>query len=105
MLSNFLDQPLPCPPPRVYSYQSKGHFPTSAASLPFQAIDDESNHRAVVSDTIRPNRSGHVKYQATWWKARCSGNVTLETGVCVRVLGRQGLTLIVAPLGCRCCHN
>ncbi|ASC70626.1 hypothetical protein XM38_015660 [Halomicronema hongdechloris C2206] len=102
MLSNLLYKPFTCQPANGHSYQSDAHFPTSSASLPLQDIYDESNHQAVVTETIRPGRPGHVKYQATWWKARCPGNVTVESGARVHVLGRQGLTLIVAPLACRC---
>lgn len=57
-----------------------------------------SGTRAVVTDAIRPYRTGRVKFQGTWWPASCKQNVVLEPGTNVNVLDREGLTLIVEAI-------
>ncbi|NEQ32408.1 MAG: hypothetical protein F6K04_15635 [Leptolyngbya sp. SIO4C5] len=52
---------------------------------------------AVIANEIRPGQIGRVKYQASWWKARCEQNIFLPSETAVRVVGRQGLTLLVEP--------
>lgn len=49
---------------------------------------------------IAPNSVGNVSYQGSIWKARCEiPDVTIDAGELVQVVGREGNTLWVAPLG------
>ncbi|WP_421655657.1 NfeD family protein [Leptothermofonsia sp. ETS-13] len=59
-----------------------------------------TNHivTATVSETIRPNHLGRIKFQGTWWFARCEQNIVLPSGVSVYVIDRENLTLIVEPV-------
>jgi membrane-bound ClpP family serine protease len=54
-----------------------------------------------VDDAIAPNQTGWVKYQGTFWKAqfyRASCQVTVKPGEMVKVVGRQGIRLLVVPM-------
>ncbi|WP_293144770.1 MULTISPECIES: NfeD family protein [unclassified Microcoleus] len=55
------------------------------------------NHlkKAVVEEEIRPGQSGRVRFQSTWWPAKCDRDVTLKPGEVVRVLALENMTLIV----------
>ncbi|WP_416676435.1 NfeD family protein [Egbenema bharatensis] len=57
-----------------------------------------SDQRATVEETIRPNHSGRVRFQGSWWFARCQADVTIEPGEEVKVIGHQGITLLVEPM-------
>lgn len=53
-----------------------------------------------VEQTITPTQPGRVKFQATYWPARLYApeyDVTLMPDETVTVIGRQGITLLVAP--------
>ncbi|HEY9657544.1 MAG TPA: NfeD family protein, partial [Allocoleopsis sp.] len=54
--------------------------------------------KAIVDAAISPGRSGRIRYQGSWWSARCEQDITLSPGEEVRVVGRQNITLIVEPL-------
>ncbi len=56
-----------------------------------------SDRRAIVEETIRPNHSGRVRFQGSWWFARCQADVTIKPGEEVDVIGNQGITLLVDP--------
>jgi membrane-bound ClpP family serine protease len=54
-----------------------------------------------VDEAIAPNQIGWVKYQGTFWKAqfyRSSCQVTVKPGEWVKVIGRQGIRLLVVPV-------
>ena len=55
------------------------------------------NHlkKAVVEEEIRPGQSGRVRFQSTWWPAKCDREITLKRGEVVRVLALENITLIV----------
>lgn len=51
--------------------------------------------KAVVEEEIRPQYSGRVRFQSSWWPAKCDGQITLKPGEVVRVVGLDNITLIV----------
>ncbi len=49
---------------------------------------------------IYPSRTGDVSYQGSIWKARCeASDMVIEIGELVHVVGREGNTLWVMPVG------
>jgi membrane protein implicated in regulation of membrane protease activity len=53
--------------------------------------------RAIVSDTIAPDKRGRVHFQGSWWPAQCEQGITLAVGEVVQVMGRKNITLLVRP--------
>jgi membrane protein implicated in regulation of membrane protease activity len=54
-----------------------------------------------VDEEISPDRTGRVKYQGTFWKAqfyRAGGQRTVKPGEWVKVVGRQGIRLLVGAI-------
>lgn len=51
--------------------------------------------KAVVEEEIRPQESGRVRFQSSWWPAKCEREITLKPGEVVRVVGLDNITLIV----------
>ncbi len=51
---------------------------------------------AIVDEEIRPNEPGRVRFQNSWWPAKCDRDLTFEPGEVVRVVGIDNITLIVA---------
>lgn len=71
----------------------------SLTTLPTATPEDVApEDTAIVDSTIWPGERGQVRFQATWWKARCAQPVPLFAGSRVQVIGREGLTLWVVPL-------
>lgn len=71
--------------------------------LPQIQISTNYTHtEAVVENEIEPGKFGRVRYQASRWKARCDSATAIAKDSRVRVLGRQGLTLIVEPIEAVC---
>jgi hypothetical protein len=55
---------------------------------------------AEVEETITLHQRGRVKFMATYWFARFynpHGPIEALPGTCVKVIGREGLTLLVVP--------
>ncbi|MEG4044919.1 NfeD family protein [Microcoleus sp. Pol17_C1] len=55
----------------------------------------ENSEKAIVDEEIRPNESGRVRFQNSWWPAKCDRDLTFEPGEVVRVVGIDNITLIV----------
>jgi membrane protein implicated in regulation of membrane protease activity len=51
--------------------------------------------RAIVEEEIRPQQSGRVRFQSTWWPAKCDRQITFKPGDVVRVVRLDNITLIV----------
>lgn len=51
--------------------------------------------RAIVEEEIKPNQSGSVRFQSSWWPAKCVREITLQPGEVVRVVRLDNITLIV----------
>lgn len=51
--------------------------------------------KAIVEEEIRPNRPGRVRFQSSWWPAKCVREITLQPGEVVRVVSLENITLIV----------
>lgn len=51
--------------------------------------------KAIVEEEIRPDKCGLVRFQSSWWPAKCEREITLKPGEVVRVVGLDNITLIV----------
>jgi membrane protein implicated in regulation of membrane protease activity len=63
----------------------------------FQAQDQTNG---TVSKSITSKQPGRIKCQAVYWPAslyKAQPNISLQPGQTVKVVGRQGLTLLVRP--------
>jgi membrane protein implicated in regulation of membrane protease activity len=65
------------------------------SSAATRLVKAREGNEAIVTQTIAPGRKGQVKYQGSWWTARCHDNVTLMVGTMVYVMSRQNLTLYI----------
>jgi membrane protein implicated in regulation of membrane protease activity len=54
-----------------------------------------NSEKAIVDEEIRPNESGRVRFQNSWWPAKSDLDMTFEPGDVVRVVGIDNITLIV----------
>ncbi|MCZ0905111.1 NfeD family protein [Microcoleus sp. HI-ES] len=44
---------------------------------------------------MRPQECGRVRFQNSWWPAKCVREITLQPGEVVRVVRLDNITLIV----------
>ncbi|MGB0562051.1 MAG: NfeD family protein [Spirulinaceae cyanobacterium] len=54
--------------------------------------------QAIVEQTIAPNHQGLVRFQGTYWSARCVDAISFAPGAIVEVIDRHNLTLIVKAM-------
>lgn len=59
---------------------------------------DDWDREAVIEEEIQPLKSGRVKFQGSWWPARCDHAISIQAGESVRVVGIRNITLIVEPI-------
>jgi len=76
---------------------------TEATTHPLKTIKGSTRSAkpvvdAIVTQAIAPGRKGQVKFQGSWWTARCSQDITLSPGKLVHVIDRQLITLYVEPV-------
>ena len=50
---------------------------------------------AIVAEEIRPNQCGRVRFQSSWWPARCEKKKIFKPGELVYVVGIDNITLLV----------
>jgi membrane protein implicated in regulation of membrane protease activity len=51
--------------------------------------------KAIVEEEIRPDQPGRVRFQSSWWPAKCVREITLKPGEVVRVVRLENITLVV----------
>lgn len=66
--------------------------------LPIGKEGDSHDTQATVFDLIPVNGTGYIKFRGCFWLARCFQQVSLEPNMVVKVIDREGLTLIVEPV-------
>ncbi|NJK76223.1 MAG: hypothetical protein HC786_14910 [Richelia sp. CSU_2_1] len=56
--------------------------------------------KAIVDEEIRPNQPGRVRFQNSWWPAKCEETRTFKVGDTVHVVAIENITLIVVEASC-----
>ncbi|MCU0541576.1 MAG: NfeD family protein [Oscillatoriaceae cyanobacterium Prado104] len=51
--------------------------------------------KAIVDEEIRPQGVGRVRFQNSWWPAKCEQDLTFKVGDTVHVVAIENITLIV----------
>ena len=71
----------------------------------FQKQNDRTNYQqkflqgeAIVSEPIRPHRPGQVAFKGSWWMAKSSEDIPLDSDQIVEVVDIDNITLIVKPI-------
>jgi len=83
--------------PNFFSFMRVGPLPDRVRYQRRYSPNDIKGEATVI-DTISPGRKGGVKFRGTWWSARCPQAIALDPGTFVRVVGRQGIALLVEPV-------
>jgi membrane protein implicated in regulation of membrane protease activity len=76
------------PIPSDTSQPNRGHF--SLLEFRGEAIVDEPIHGI--------HKRGRVRFNGSWWPAKCDQEIVLKKGQTVAVVGIDGITLLVQPL-------
>ncbi|MEG4322821.1 MULTISPECIES: NfeD family protein [unclassified Microcoleus] len=50
---------------------------------------------AIVAEEIRSGECGRVRFQCSWWPAKCDKGITFKPGELVYVVGIDKITLLV----------
>ena len=81
------------------NFQPKTHALTSStASLSRHQRFNELKGEATVDMVIQPGTTGYVRFQGSWWPARCEQQITIAPGEVVNVVGHENITLLVEPV-------
>lgn len=73
-------------------------YPDDCVKLKLRLREDINEEEAIVDELIAgPNQKGRVRFQGTWWPARCNQEMVLVPGQRVRVVGINRITLLVEP--------
>ena len=59
---------------------------------------NELKGQATVNMIIQPGNTGYVRFQGSWWPARCEQQITIIPGEVVDVVGHENITLLVKPV-------
>jgi len=86
-MQHFKAEPIKARSPPIY------HHKTTA----MLNLNSDFEKEAIVDEEIRPNRTGRVYFQGSWWPARCQQNVTLAPGKICYVINICNITLFVEP--------
>ncbi|MDX2214572.1 MAG: NfeD family protein [Oculatellaceae cyanobacterium bins.114] len=81
----------------LFSSSDTQTIPNFGGSL-FSVNATEKEKQAMVDQPIQPGAPGRVKFQGSWWPARCEKNLRLMQGEIVRVVGVRNITLLVEPV-------
>jgi membrane protein implicated in regulation of membrane protease activity len=54
-----------------------------------------------IAEVVEPGKIWRVYYKATYWSARAQKQENLRSGDWVKVIGRQGLVLLIEPMNTR----
>jgi membrane protein implicated in regulation of membrane protease activity len=66
-------------------------------STQFPFDPDAFDQEAIIEEVIEQGKSWRVRYQGTWWTARCIHQMSLFPGDTVYVVGRHSITLLIKP--------
>jgi formylglycine-generating enzyme required for sulfatase activity len=75
-----------------YSNDQRAMLASSRSSSLFN-----TRQLATVEREIQPGQTGRIRFQGTFWSARCSAAITIPAGEQVDVIGTQGPVLLVEP--------
>ncbi|MBD2459911.1 NfeD family protein [Oscillatoria sp. FACHB-1407] len=81
----------------LFSSSDTQTVPNFSAPL-FGVNATDKERQALVDQPIQPGAPGRVKFQGSWWPARCEKNLRLMQGEIVRVVGVRNITLLVEPV-------
>jgi hypothetical protein len=83
---------------KIFTSLLFGGEPVTFPATPVAPLPVFSRKEAMVVKAIEPLRTGQIRFQGSWWSARCQRDITLQPGELVNVVGRQNITLLVEPV-------